>query len=192
MRGCVICVLGLVAAPLAAEQSTIVAGFVAANVSAADAENEVAFDIDGCVFEKTLVNLKYCTRTGKGEGDRTIITRIDLSEVQAVSTMLFRGKFRMGFELDFDGPGSGFILMDRALNGSEGALKRYAKRREAALEEAELRSGTSFSRCDGSPPHIQKDANISVISNAEPEGWRLLVDLARNCRAPKSVELKER
>lgn len=191
MRGAAIGVLGVVAAPLAAESSVIVAGFEAATLLAPDAKYKTNFEIDGCIFKRTTVDPVFCALAGKGDGDRTFVTTIDLSEVRVISTMLQRGKFHMSFELDHDEPGGDFIAKDLRENGAEGLMERFIERRKAALDKAELRSAKSLSRCDGSPPHIRKEAVISVISNAEPEGWRLLVDLARECRAPKSLELKE-
>jgi hypothetical protein len=170
---------------------SLVDAFEKANSPPAEASYSVSFDIDGCNFQRTIVNTNYCQRSGKGEGDRTITTRIDLREVQAISTSEVRGDFLISFELDFGGPGAGFILLDRAKNGVDGAFDRYRERRADALDAAELHSGKFFSTCDGPAPSIQTESSLAVVNDIEPEGWTRLIALARECRAPKPMKFLE-
>ncbi|MDA8586835.1 hypothetical protein N9L47_11305 [Rhodobacteraceae bacterium] len=186
-------IAALFATPIFADQTSLISAFEAANIPPENAEYKIAFEIDGCVFQQIIVNPNYCEQTGRGEGDRIITTIIDLKEVQAVrASQSKQGKFHINFELDFGGPGTSFILIDRALNGAEGAFQRFSKRSAAALEQADLQSGKVFSSCDGTPPNRQKSVSVALVNNVEPKGWRRLIELAKECRAPNPVELKER
>lgn len=186
------CMLAAVfATQTSGDPAKIVSAFEKANAPLANARRIISFSIDGCVFKEVIVNPNYCKAFGKGDGDRTITTLIDLREVSAISTIKVSDKFHINFDLDFDRPGRIFILMDQLQNGTEGARKRFGDAVYAALEAADLRSGKSFSSCDGSPASFHKQAKISVISTSEPDGWRPLIDLAKECRAPASMEFSE-
>ncbi|MGD1884727.1 MAG: hypothetical protein ACFB11_20870 [Paracoccaceae bacterium] len=173
------------------DPAKIVSAFEKANALLANARRIISFSIDGCVFKEVIVNPNYCKAFGEGDGDRTITTLIDLREVSAISTINAGDKFHINFDLDFDRPGKISIVMDQLQNGTEGARQRFGEALDAALEAADLRSGTSFSRCDRAPARLKRQAMISVISTTEPDGWRPLIDLAKECRAPASMEFSE-
>lgn len=185
------CIAVTLIVPSIAEEISLVDAF-----RNADSDNEspanIFYNIDGCVFQRIIVNLKYCEFMGQGEGDRTVIQHIDLREVKEIEVGEFQGNFRVSFELDYVRPGLPFILMDRVLNGEEGTIERFMERESAALEVAELTSGTTFSSCDGSLPAKDKSSSLSVFTEVEPEGWVRLVDLARECRAPEHLTFSEK
>ncbi|WP_281966807.1 hypothetical protein [Roseovarius nanhaiticus] len=185
------CAIMLLSSPAVAEMPPLVDAFEKANSPPAEAPYSVSFDIDGCNFQRTIVNTNYCKLSGQGEGDRTVTTRIDLREVQAISTSEVRGDFTISFKLDFGGPGADFILLDRAKNGMDGAFDRYREQRANVLDAAELHSGKFFSTCDGSTPSMQTESSLAVVNDLEPEGWTRLIALARECRAPKPVKFSE-
>ena len=155
------------------------------SLSSQNDQNRVVFRIEKCIVEKTLVNIDYCSRNGAGVGDRTIITYVDLKEVEEIKAYEFRDKFFFNFGLDYGRPGSVSLALDILMNGREGNFERYIERDDAAFESAELNSGQWYSNCDGRPDGINKSRRLFFATNEEPENWRQLVELARECRAPK-------
>ena len=129
---------------------------------------------------------------GQGEGHRLITTTIDFREVAAITVDEVHGHFYISLDLDFGRPGGWSILVDRLLNGNEGGFKRYSERSAAALEESELNSGTTFSNCDGTESQKTKEVSIALFTELEPDGWSELIDLARECRSPKTLEFENR
>ncbi len=186
------CMLALLASPICADELSLVEAFQQADRPTPQATSRISYELDDCIFQRTIVNLGYCQLVGQGEGDRTIITYIDLREVEAISTSEVRGNFVMSFQLDFGGPGSLFVWTDRFLNGSEGAFERYSERRSTALNEAELNSVLSFSRCEDASSGLQKDPQLAIVTDTEPEGWQRLIDLAKECRATNPFEFSGR
>ncbi|MDF9304866.1 hypothetical protein P5P81_21205 [Tritonibacter mobilis] len=184
-------VVAMIATPMLAEQPSIIDAFYEANTPLKNPDFGLEFELRGCVFRETILRPNYCERTGKGEGDGSITTTVDLSEVQSVRASWHEGRFHIYFDLDYGGPGPIFVLSDRVLNGTQGAFERFSKRNKTALENASLQSGKLYSRCDSGPASLQKSASVAFISNTEPEGWRQLIELARECRKPNTVELKE-
>lgn len=186
------CFSGNLGTPAFANELSLAEAFVKADIPQTEAQSKKSYNVEGCVFQITLVNLNYCTITGKGDGDRVIIRSVDLQEVESISAGEYRGKFHISFDVDFGGPGTAFILIDRVLNGAEGAIDRLAERNPAALKAADINSGVSYSNCNGTPPELQKRTRISVFTDSEPEGWRRLLDIARECRAPKQLKFSDK
>lgn len=183
------CILAGLFFPAYANETSISEAFERADPSKS-IRTEISYNIKGCMFQHIIVNINYCGLTGLGERDRTIIKNIDLAEVDEIKISRTLGKFFMNFELDYGAPGTAFILLDRIMNGSEGAFEIYSERIDAALASADLNSGSTFSNCDGTPPtHESKQVSLTLITEVEPEGWLRLVDLARECRSPKHLKL---
>lgn len=186
------CVAGNLGVPAVANERSLAEAFLQADIPQAEAQSKTSYKIEGCVFQRTIVNLNYCNLTGKGDGDRIINSYVDLREVESISAGEHNGKFHISFDVDFGGPGTAFVLIDRVLNGAEGAFDRFQERSAAAFEAADINSGKTYSNCDGTPPELQKSMRISVFTDTEPEGWRRLLDIASECRAPKPLKISEK
>lgn len=163
----------------------------AANLAEGD-RNQVSYKFENCVLQKVLTNLNYCEAIDQGEGHRVITTSIDFREVESISVSDVRGTFLIRFNLDFEGPGGWFLLADRLLNGKDGHFERFSERSTAALEEAELNSGKTYSKCDGTESQKSKEMSIALLTDLEPEGWSRIIDLARECRLPEALEFENR
>jgi len=171
-----------------ANDTSLVEAFESATKFTAERRNKVTYKLENCVLQKVLTNLNYC----KGGGHRVITTSIDFREVKAIDVADVHGSFIISFDLDFGGPGAGFILLDRLLNGAEGGFERYSEKSDAALEKAKLNSGVTFSNCDGTVSQESNQMALALITKLEPEGWSRMIDIARECRSPKSLSFNNR
>ena len=171
-----------------ANDTSLVEAFESATKFTAESRNKVIYKLENCVLQKVLTNLNYC----KGGGSRVITTSIDFREVEAINVDEVHGSFYISFDLDFGGPGAGFILLDRLLNGAEGGFERYSERSDAALEKAKLNSGETVSNCDGTVLQQRNRMAFALITKLEPEGWPRMINLARECRSPKLLRFNNR
>lgn len=171
-----------------ANETSLVEAFENAENFTVGDRNQVTYKLENCVLQKVVTNFNYCKFMGQGEGHRLVTTSVDFREVEAISVSDVRGKFHISFDLDFGGPGTEFIMEDRLLNGEEGGFERFHEKNMAALEETELNSGNTFSNCDRTEAQKSKEMSIALFTDLEPDGWAEMIDLARECRSPKTLE----
>jgi len=185
------CLFALLPAVAASEEQSLADAFREAVQQPSVTANSIAIDIDGCVIKHVITNKHYCAGFGEGDADRVITKIIDLREVKEIRAEPYRDDFLFSFELDFDGPGANFIFLDRIFKGSDGAFDRYREKRAAALQATDLRSGVSFSNCDGTTTKEKQSSSETIFIDAEPEGWMRIVALAKECRGSEPMTLSD-
>lgn len=152
---------------------------------AAKKDNEISYNFKNCTLERTLVNVGYCEKLGEGDRDRIIKTVINLEEVSEIQAKEHRGYFMLTFQFDFNKPGILSLLIDRALNGAEGSSQRHFERHLEAIEDIDLTSGMTFTRCDGTTGPKSNDTHSSFFFRKAPDNWHRIADIARECRSPR-------
>lgn len=145
-------------------------------------KTKVWVSIDGCELREHIVNIGYCARVERGEGDRHIEKLIRLNEVEEIEVVNHRSKLMVQFNLDFGRPGSFWLMKDQLINGSEGAVERYVEETDRALLISNILSRVNYSMCEGLPPSSQKKSSLVLFFDAEPEHFGELLKLTRQCR----------
>ncbi|MCR9089555.1 MAG: hypothetical protein NXH97_22790 [Rhodobacteraceae bacterium] len=155
------------------------------------AESELYYSISDCTLQRVIINLDYCQKVERGVGDRIIKSTVFLNEVSKISVSEFRNKPMITFHFDIEKPSLLTHFLDSFMTDRETALQNYVRGQRQAVETANILSSKTSESCGDTPTKLPNEETRVFFLEALPTNWESFVELAKECRAPKSLRLVE-